>query len=611
MKKVLLIEPDYKNKYPPMGLMKLSTYHKESKKWDVVAFWKGDLKKRVLTQYVDIAIDRLYKIDNQIHWHDYKALIFDAIKLSSGDAISRLCKCSPDGYDRVEMWLKDFARSYRAEEFIDEVKWDRICITTLFTFYWNKTIETIAFAKKLVRNPNQLFVGGIMASLVSKEIEKETGIAPIKGLLDKPGILDANNKTIIDELPLDYSILDEIEYKYPASDAYYLYSTRGCIRSCAFCAVPKIEPRFKPYISISDKLKDVEDLYGKKSRLLLMDNNVLASPQFPRIIKEIKKAGFQKGAKVSSVDDFDSIVKGLDRKHNNGFIIKNHNFIFEVFKTLKGEHKSAWESALNSLGITEDILPSVDKLKNFHELTSKTYRQAKINSARMRYVDFNQGIDGRLIDEKNIKLLSEIAINPLRIAFDHLRMKDTYIKAVKLAAEHNITHLSNYLLYNFKDTPDDLYERMRINVDLCEELNISIYSFPMKYNPIDDPQGLFKNRDYLGEYWNRKYIRAIQAILNATKGKVGRGKHFFDKAFGKNLKEYHRLLLMPEKYIIYRLKHEKNGSTEKWWNSFGALKKKDRELLLPIIYSNNFAELPERDFSDEVREVLKHYKSRR
>ena len=40
---VLLIEPDYKNKYPPMGLMKIATYFRRC--GDDVRFFKGDLKK--------------------------------------------------------------------------------------------------------------------------------------------------------------------------------------------------------------------------------------------------------------------------------------------------------------------------------------------------------------------------------------------------------------------------------------------------------------------------------------------------------------------------------------------------------------------------------------
>ena len=37
--RVLLVEPNYKNKYPPMGLMKISTYHKMLE--DEVRFVKG------------------------------------------------------------------------------------------------------------------------------------------------------------------------------------------------------------------------------------------------------------------------------------------------------------------------------------------------------------------------------------------------------------------------------------------------------------------------------------------------------------------------------------------------------------------------------------------
>ena len=83
----------------------------------------------------------------------------------------------------------------------------------------------------------------------------------------------------------------------------------------------------------------------------------------------------------------------------------------------------------------------------------------------------------------------------------------------------------------------EIYWRLKLNVDLCEELDINIYSFPMKYHPIEDPK-YFSNRDYIGKHWNRKFIRTIQAILNTTKGKDGKGKKFFEKAFGKDEEEY-------------------------------------------------------------------------
>ena len=42
-RRVLWIEPDYKNKYPPLNLMKISRYFREYCA-DDVRFFKGDLK---------------------------------------------------------------------------------------------------------------------------------------------------------------------------------------------------------------------------------------------------------------------------------------------------------------------------------------------------------------------------------------------------------------------------------------------------------------------------------------------------------------------------------------------------------------------------------------
>ena len=47
-RRVLLIEPNYKNKYPPLGLMKLSTYHKML--GDEITFYKGTFKDFIVEE---------------------------------------------------------------------------------------------------------------------------------------------------------------------------------------------------------------------------------------------------------------------------------------------------------------------------------------------------------------------------------------------------------------------------------------------------------------------------------------------------------------------------------------------------------------------------------
>ena len=68
----------------------------------------------------------------------------------------------------------------------------------------------------------------------------------------------------IDEMFPDYSI-------YPKVDYAIGYLTRGCIRHCPWCIVPKKEGYIKPY-------RKWEDIVRPDSRdIVFMDNNVLAS----------------------------------------------------------------------------------------------------------------------------------------------------------------------------------------------------------------------------------------------------------------------------------------------------------------------------------------------
>ena len=102
MANILLIEPAYKCKQPPLGLMKISFFHKNILH-DYVRFTKGKLP----------------------------------------DALSG-------------------------------TKWDRVYVTSLFTFEWKATIEAIEYAKTLVDSTDKIVVGGIAATMLPDQIFEET-----------------------------------------------------------------------------------------------------------------------------------------------------------------------------------------------------------------------------------------------------------------------------------------------------------------------------------------------------------------------------------------------------------------------------------------------------
>lgn len=616
-RRVLLIEPDYKNKYPPIGLMKLATYYRRL--GDDVRFFKGNLKEfaaRLLCE------EFFYEIgDNSLS--KYFPKLIEHIRTGKYAPLETI----PDFRNsELENKIKAYRLRYKVGEF---PKFDVVGITTLFTFYWNKTVDTINYAKKFCRDDGRMLIGGIVSTILPDEIKKYTGIEPHKGLLNIPGILDKDNYDIIDELPLDYSILDEIDYKYPANNAYFGYMTRGCVNKCKFCAVPRLEPDYKDYIDLKQQIKETEERFGAQKDLLLMDNNVFASKCFDRIIDEIKECGFAKGATFIPPSEYSITIDNLKSNYNIRAYKKKMIGIYDrLSKKMSEEEAGDFYRKREKLNLLYVEAATKENIITFDDTVRPLYDKIFKKVKRARYIDFNQGVDARLVTDAKMAKISEINIRPLRIAFDHYSMAKIYIKAIRSAAKHGITDLSNYLLYNYQDKPEELYFRMRINIDLCEELGVTIYSFPMKYHPVDDPN-YFCNRDYIGENWNRKFIRAIQAVLNATKGKIGRGKEFFEEAFGKDIDEFNKILWMPEAFIIYRRKYDEelrirladkykthyddeNNLVNEWWHKFKALDAKQLQAAKDIIASNRFADEDVEYCNDKfVREVLEYYRIKR
>lgn len=396
--------------------------------------------------------------------------------------------------------MHDYVRFTKGKlpEALSNTRWDHVYVTTLFTFEWASTIEAIEYAKTLVDSIDKITVGGIAATLLPDQIYQETGIRPVLGLLNEPGKLGIPGDECIDQLIPDYDILDDIDYVYPYHDAYFLSATKGCGMRCGFCAVQTLEPTYIPYMDIKEKIAEIDRKFGPKKDLLLMDNNVLRSNSFNQIIDDIIAAGFGKGA---------------------------------------------------------------------------TYINPKTKKMVRRYVDFNQGLDANLFTEAKAKRLGEIALRPARVAFDHIEDRETYERALRMCANNGITELSNYVLYNSEDfggkgkkyhadTPEDLYDRMRITLDLKDEINsklpedrhVSVFSFPMRYIPLSAHE-----RGYVGSCWNAKFLRAVQCMLIPTQGKGVGSRSFFEADFGKNSQEFVKYLCMPDKLIAARGNFSEGG----------------------------------------------------
>lgn len=616
-RRVLLIEPDYKNKYPPMGLMKISTYFRRC--GDDVRFFKGDLKNLA----AKLLCEEYLEENNEQSIKRYYPNLLKYIKhghMSDIDIIPEFIG------SKLQVNLHYYHMRYVHKDF---PKFDFIGVTTLFTFYWKKTVDTINQAKLFLGEHGRFMVGGIASTILPEQIYKETGIQPHLGLLDKPGDIDEGNTDIIDELPLDYSILYEVDYVYPASDAYFGYMTRGCPRNCAFCAVKTLEPKYKDYIGLKEQIQYVNDRFGVKRDLLLMDNNVFASKCFNKIIDEIKECGFQKGSKYTPANEYDIALRNLKEGYNVRAYLRVVVEIYnKVSEKLSSEEAGKLYLRREELALLYAETATVDTVLIFDVDFRPYYENHHKPIPRVHHIDFNQGLDARLATDAKMAKLSEICIKPLRIAFDHYEQRDTYCKAIRLAAAHGIVDMSNYLLYNFEDTPDELYYRMKINVDLCQELGINIYSFPMKYHPIKDPL-FFNNRDFIGKHWNRKFIRTIQCILNSTKGKVGGNKAFFEQAFGRNIDEFHRLLWMPEEFILFRSKYdaefrvrlaimypdkygvtseEGNNLANEWWTVFCNMNSEKLEKAKEIIATNQFDDGTVQIDDEDILSLLAYYK---
>ncbi len=314
---VLLVEPNYYTQYPPLGLLKLSSYHKNL----------GDTTELVRGTKMNVSQEP-----------------------------------------------------------------DIIYITSLWTWAWRPVWEAIRFYSSYFPK-SEVWLGGLYASLMPEHASL-SGIRPdhiFKGVFG-----DAE-----DILP-DYSLVPEWNRKVGAS---IIFSSRGCIRSCPYCAVPQMEGTLN---SVKRSIKHL--IWPGHKKVIFFDNNFLANPWWKNILDEIQEL---------------------------------------------------------------DLL-----------------------------VDFNQGLDARLITEDIGRRLSELKFELLRLSYDYRALRPYVKKAINRLKSQGVDgrKILVYVLYNFTDDPQDFYERMK------DVLQWGAVCYPMRYQPIN---ALRKN-SYISPKWDAVRLNAVQ-----------------------------------------------------------------------------------------------------
>lgn len=263
---------------------------------------------------------------------------------------------------------------------------DRVYITSLFTYAYEPVHEVIRHY--MSRYPkSEVYVGGIYASLCSDRLKQEFGY----GLNVHVGLFQDSE----DFLP-DYSLV-------PDTDTSIVFSSRGCIRRCPFCSVPKIEPEFVAKRSIKHLVN------SEHKKVAFWDNNILASPYWKDIFDEIEE--------------------------------------------------------LNVV------------------------------------VDFNQGLDARLLTEEVALRLNRMKMSVVRLAYDSIEIRDPLWHAVSLLQDIGIRgrDIIVYCLYNYDDTPSFFLNRMK---DLLEW---GVVAYPMRYEPLEPRP---KNT-YISPHWTAEQLEMI------------------------------------------------------------------------------------------------------
>ncbi len=120
-------------------------------------------------------------------------------------------------------------------------------------------------------------------------------------------------------------------------------------------------------------------------------------------------------------------------------------------------------------------------------------------------VNIREGIDARLVTDDIAIQLSQLKLEKVQTAYDSIKDSDKVLEGIKILKKYIPKKaFVAFVLYNWKDTPDDFFQRLK------ELQALGVISFPMRYQPLNE---LTKNA-YISPNWTKEDLRDVRRLIH-------------------------------------------------------------------------------------------------
>lgn len=178
---------------------------------------------------------------------------------------------------------------------------------------------------------------------------------------------------------------------------------------------------------------------------------------------------------------------------------------FCLVPTMEGELRSVLDDPLQHTHPDHKRIILWDNnflaLENWEDRVRALRRCGKI-------VDFNQGLDARLMTQEKADALASLKLKDIKMAYDGPHEKGAVHRAVDMLESAGVSRrrISFYTLYNFYDdksnfydTPEEFYGRVK------DILDIGCASYPMRYVPLK----ALEKSTYVSPFWTKEQLEAV------------------------------------------------------------------------------------------------------